>query len=161
MVSRRVLAAIAVLVALSWIPKGIGVIASSWSASSAVLEREQVIGDSREHLAGMERQADYADTDEGRDLEAKRQFGVGSRDEIWVTVDAPPARPAPPTPLGIGDRVHRWLTSAGNRCIERVRHTIAVARYLVGLDDVDDCLPAVVEVRDEPVEAETDADAQQ
>lgn len=159
MVSRRVLAAIAVLVALSWIPKGIGVIASSWAASAAVLEREQAIAESRERLAALQRQADYADTDEGRDLEAKRQFGVGSPDEIWVTVDALPARPGPPPPQGVGDRVQGWLSTVGDRCLERVRHTIRVARYLVGLDDVDDCLPAVIEVRDEPVEPETEVAA--
>lgn len=153
-IGRRVLALIAALVALSWVPKGVHVIVRSWSASSEVLAREQAIDETRRRLSAIESQVDFAATEEGCDVEAKRQFGVGSPDEIWVTVDAQPTRPSPGTPLGIGDRVQGWLTSAGDRCIERVRHAIRVARYAVGLDDVDDCLPAVVEVRDEPVEAE-------
>lgn len=158
-VSRRVLALIAALVALSWVPKGIYVVASSWSASAQVLEREQQIRESRERLAALQRQVDFADTDEGRDVEAKRQFGVGSPDEIWVTVDAQPAQPGPPPPQGVGDRVYGWLSTVGERCLDGARHTVRIARYLVGLDDVDDCLPAMVEVRDEPIEPEAEVEA--
>lgn len=157
--SRWVLLFIGALMVLLWVPKGGRVIAFSWRASSQVLERKQTIADTRARVAMLQRQVDLAETEEGRDLEAKRQFGVGSPDEVWITVDARPSAPPPSPPQGIGDRVQGWLTTVGDRCLERVRHTIRVARYLIGIDDVDDCLPAVIEVRDESVEPETEAAA--
>lgn len=155
--SRRVLLFIGALIILSQLPNGVRVIVSGWRASSQVLECKQIIADTRARVAPLQRQVDFAETDEGRDLEAKRQFGVGNPGEVWITVDARPPAPAPPPPQGIGDRLQGWLTTVGDRCLERVRHTIRVARYLIGVDDVDDCLPAVLEVRDESVAPETEA----
>jgi len=78
----------------------------------------------------------YARTSEGRDVEAKRRFGVGPRDEIWITVDAEKALEHRRVPQSIADRLDAWLADAGSRAVDNVREFGEVAGYTVGLNDV-------------------------
>jgi len=144
---------------IAWGPRAVMMMAHGWCASSQALTREDGIGRTRDRVASLERQVAYTDTTEGKDLEAKRQFGVGPRDEIWITVEVEEPRPPASSPVGIGDRTYGWLTDVGSSTVDRVRGAWDVVRYWTGLDDVSDCVPTEAEAEDEA--AEDGEDAQQ
>jgi len=125
----------------AWGPRAAMMLADGWCASSQVLADEDNVGSTRERIVALERLVAYTDTTEGKDLEAKRQFGVGPRDESWITVEAEEPRAQQSPPQGIGDRVQGWLTDVGSSTVGRVRGAWDVVRYWVGLDDVSDCVP--------------------
>ncbi|MGD9497379.1 MAG: hypothetical protein AB7Y46_13855 [Armatimonadota bacterium] len=143
--------------AVAWGPRALMMLAEGWSASAQVLAREQEIQRTRERVAALRREAEYAASAEGKDLEAKRRFGVGPQDEIWIAVEAEPPPRQSSAPVGVGERVEAWLTNAGSSFMDRCRRIWAVGRYWLGLDDVGDCLPTVVE--EEPAPADDAAPA--
>jgi len=148
--------------AIAWGPRSIMVLVRGWCTSTQVLERRDEVALRRDRVDVLERQVKYARTDEGLDLEAKRQFGVGPPGEIWITVEAEEPRAQALPPQAIGDRVSAWLGDTGARWVDDVRSIVAVLRYWVGLDQVSEPPPrapdATAEVAREP-EPQADAEA--
>lgn len=127
--------------AIAWGPRSIMVLVRGWCTSVQVLERQDEIVLRRERVEMLERQVRYARTDEGLDLEARRQFGAGPPGEIWVTIEAEEPRPQALPPRAIGERVSAWLSDTGARWVDDVRGVAAVLRYWVGIDQVSEPPP--------------------
>lgn len=137
-VKRRRLILIAVfgLAAILWGPRAAIVAVDGWVKSSQVLDHQREIDQTRARLASLKQEVDYGDTSTGKDVEAKRRFGVGPADEIWITVDAEPLVEET-GPLSIADRLNCWLCDVGAEFTGRMRVGTAVIRYWVGLDEVE------------------------
>jgi len=138
---RWLLIGVLTFAAIAWGPRSIMVLVRGWCTSVQVLERQEEIALRRERVEMLERQVRYARTQEGLDLEAKRQFGVGPPGEIWITVEAEEPRRQALPPQAIGDRVSAWLSDTGARWVDDVRGVVAVLRYWVGLDQVSEPPP--------------------
>ncbi|MGC9319777.1 MAG: hypothetical protein ACP5KN_17220 [Armatimonadota bacterium] len=123
---------------IAWGPRTVELIVSSWSTASQVMEQERELEATRARQRALRRELAYARTTEGRDVEAKRQFGVGPPDEIWITVEAEEPKPQPTGPLTVGQRVHGWLADAGSQFLDHCRYTMSALRYWVGLDPAPD-----------------------
>ncbi len=134
---------------IAWGPRAAMVLIRGWSASAQVLRCRDEVAIRRERVEMLERRVRYAQTDEGLDVEAKRQFGVGPPGEIWITVEAEPPRPQAPPPQAIADRVTAWLSDTGARCVDRVRGGVGVLRYWIGLDRVSEPPPRAPDVSTE------------
>lgn len=151
---RLALLALAAFILVAWGPRMIDVLVRGWQSSCLALERQQQIDEAELRIEALHRELIYARTTEGKDVEAKRRFGVGPRDEIWITVDAEKAPEQRPAPQSVADRVDLWLHNAGSRFVDRVRDVGVVFSYWVGLHEVDRYV-AVPVIEDEVV---TDAD---
>ncbi|MEA3400729.1 MAG: hypothetical protein U9R79_05720 [Armatimonadota bacterium] len=123
---------------IAWGPRTVELIVNSWSTASHVLEHERELKATHARQKALQREVAYARTVEGRDVQAKRQFGVGPRDEIWITLEAEEPEPQPTGPLSIGQQVHGWLMDAGSRFLDHCRNTASLLRYWVGLDPAPD-----------------------
>ncbi len=135
---RRIILIVVIgLFAVGWGPNAASVVVDSWIKSNQVREYEAEIEAMQDRISALEREANYGATPIGRDVEAKRRFGVGPEDEIWITVEAEIVPEMRPEPASIAERVNRWLTDAGGEFMDGLRETGAVARYLVGLDRVE------------------------
>lgn len=165
---RRVWLVLATAAVLLWGARGVVELSKGWTASCRVLEYQREIDDAAERMQAMQREVAYARTDEGNDVEAKRRFGVGPDDEIWITVDAATPPQDRPAPQSVAERFEGWLTDAGGRLSDRVRSVSTVFGYLIGVHPVDQCIavpvieeipPAVDSTAGEPAD-EADADAQ-
>jgi hypothetical protein len=163
MVRRRLtLFAIAALVIAGWGPKAAIVLVDGWVKPVQVKKREREIKAARQNVDALKRELDYLRTPEGKDVEAKRQFGVGPKDEIWITVEAQCLEPVESGPGSIAEQINGWLSNVGDRSIDRVRETGEVVRYLIGADDVS-VHARTVEIDasgDEAPPPDGDADAQ-
>jgi len=144
---------------LAWGPRAVHMLEKGWFSSCRTLERQHQVDAASQRIDALQREVAYARTSEGRDVEAKRRFGVGPRDEIWITVEAERAREQRREPQSIADRLDAWLASAGSRAVDHVREFGETAGYAVGLNDVDQCVPVPAIEDDEPVEATDDDDA--
>jgi hypothetical protein len=138
-------------------PRTVRVLTKGWYSSRQVLEHQRQIDAGQERLERLQREVAYARTSEGRDVEAKRRFGVAPSDEIWITVEADGPARQQRKPQSAADRVHLWLTDAGSRFVDRVRETATVLSYWVGLSDVDQSV-AVPVIEDPPSDDTTDTD---
>ncbi|MFO8080409.1 MAG: hypothetical protein R6V07_08895 [Armatimonadota bacterium] len=121
---------------VAWGPRTAMMLEKGWSSSYAALERQQQIDEADRRIEALQREVAYARTSEGKDVEAKRRFGVGPRDEIWITVEAQPAPERRPQPQSVADRLNVWLTDAGSRFVGHLRAVGATVSYAVGLHDV-------------------------
>ena len=154
---RRLLAMIALAFAIvAWGPRAAIVISDGWCSSCRALEQQRRIDATSRRMADLQRRVAYARTAEGQDVEAKRRFGVGPDDEIWITVDATEAEPKRAEPQSVADRVNAWLTDAGGRFVDRVREVGAIISYWVGISEVDESVPVPV-IEDEPLAEEAGA----
>ena len=129
---------------IAWGPRTVKMLEKGWYSSRVALARQREVDEARERLEALQREVAYARTSEGKDVEAKRRFGVGPRDEFWITVDAEKAPGERPQPQSVAERVDAWLADAGNRFMDRVREFGAVVSYAVGLSDVDECVAVPV-----------------
>lgn len=135
---RWLLLALLALALIRWVPQSHELLTRGWEASAQVLAHEREIEAAEARIEALEREIAYARTTEGMDVEAKRQFGVGPEEEIWITLEADEPRERMTRPLTIGDRVQSWLSDVGSECVDRVRYTISVLRYWGGLDSAPD-----------------------
>lgn len=166
---RLILLLAAAFALIAWGSRTISMVEKGWYASRETLKRQQQIEAANRRIDALQREVAYARTVEGKDVEAKRRFGVGPPEEIWITVEAERAPNERPRPQSIADRVNGWLTDAGSSFLDRVRGCAAIISYSVGLSDVDGCIavPEVEELEtteehasdDTPGEAPADADA--
>ncbi|NLO07150.1 MAG: hypothetical protein GX131_15090 [candidate division WS1 bacterium] len=129
------------LAAIIWGPRATLVLVEGWNSSLQVMEHQRRIEAADGRLAALEREVAYSATAEGRDVEAKRRFGVGPRDEILITVEVEAAPPPRPVPQSIAERVDVWLGNVGSGFIDRGRQTAAVFRYWFGMDEIEQPLP--------------------
>lgn len=125
------------LAMIVWGPRAAVVAIDGWVKSSQVIENQREIDLSRSRIEALRQEVDYGHTPVGKDVEAKRRFGVGPEDEIWITVEAEPAMDLSPTPVSIADHLNRWLSDAGAEFTGRVRDVTTVVRYWVGIDEVE------------------------
>ncbi len=159
---RLTLFAIAAIVIAVWGPKAAIVLVDGWVKPMQVKEREHEVKAARQRVNALKWELEYLRTPEGKDVEAKRQFGVGPRDEIWITVEAACVEPVDSGPGSIADQINGWLSAVGDRSTDRVRETGEVVRYLIGADDVS-VRARTVEIDasgDEAPPPDGDADAQ-
>lgn len=154
---RLVLLLAAAFALLAWGPRAVNMLERGWSSSCLALERQKQIDAAEQRIDALQREVAYARTSEGKDVEAKRRFGVGPRDEIWITVEAEKAPEERPQPQSIADRVDAWLANAGSAFVDRIRRLGAIVSYWVGLSDVDRCVAVPVIEDDAPDEAVEDA----
>ncbi len=140
------------MAALVWGPRATVLVVSGWSTAAQVLDHHRQFHDSGTRIQALEREAEYAQTDEGKDLEAKRRFGVGPPEEIWITIEAEKAREPASEPQTIDSRLDAWLDDTGSGFMGRLRRAGAIVRYWLGWDTVDECVVA-------PPEAEGEADS--
>jgi hypothetical protein len=138
-------------------PRTVRVLTKGWYSSHQVLEHQRQIDAGQERLERLQREVAYARTSEGRDVEAKRRFGVAPSDEIWITVEADGPARRQRKPQSAADRVRLWLTDAGSRFVDRVRETATVLSYWVGLSEVDQSV-AVPVIEEPPSDDTTDSD---
>lgn len=145
---------------IAWGPRTAMMLERGWSSSALALERQQQIDESARRIEILQREVAYAHTAEGKDVEAKRRFGVGPQDEIWITVEAEVAREKPPLPRSVADRVESWLTDGGGRVIDRIREVGTVLSYAVGLTEVDQCiiLPVIEDLEPEQAAPEEEVE---
>jgi hypothetical protein len=135
---RRLVALIAAALALIlWGPRTANMVEKGWSSSVQALEHQRQIDLAQQRIDALQREVAYARTSEGKDVEAKRRFGVGPRDEIWITVEAEKAPDERPRPRSIADRVDWWLANAGSRFVDRIREVVTIVSYSFGLSEVD------------------------
>lgn len=122
---------------VAWGPRAATVITDGWYASCQALEQQRQIDAARQRIDVLHREVAYARTIEGRDVEAKRRFGVGPDDEVWITVEAERAAARRERPQSVADRVDAWLTDVGSRFVDRVREFAAIVGYWLGIKEVD------------------------
>ncbi|HCA46345.1 MAG TPA: hypothetical protein DEP45_02995 [Armatimonadetes bacterium] len=150
---RRVWLLVAAAAILLWGSRAAVVLTDGWYASCQVVEQQREIRAADERMAAMQREVAYARTDEGGDVEAKRRFGVGPDDEIWITVDGVTPAQERPAPQSVADRFEGWLCDAGGRVVDRVRQVSEVLGYWIGVNPVDQCV-AVPVIEEEPLAEE-------
>lgn len=138
---RLLLIALFGLAAIVWGPKAAIVLVDGWVKSNQVIEYQRELEDTRERIYTLEHEVAECDTPPGKDVEARRRFGVGPEDEIGIIVEAEPATDAPPAPVSIADRVNRWLRGAVGDFTDRLRDAMIVVRYWVGVDEVEHGVP--------------------
>lgn len=156
--ARRLLILFLIGVALLlWGQRSFKMLARGWSTSVRVLQCERELELRRQRVELLKKQVAYAATEEGRDLEAKRQFGVGPRDEIWITVEVQEPPPSSPPPRSISERVETWLSSVGSAITNRVRFVVTVFSYWTGFYDVSDYQPGACEAAADRTGADEDA----
>ena len=124
------------LAAILWGPRAAVVVVDGWQKSQQVIDHQAEIDATQERIGALEREVAYAETPLGRDVEAKRRFGVGPGDEIWITVEAERSIERVSAPVSLADRVNGWLADAGGEFTGRVRDVNEVLRYWLGLDEV-------------------------
>jgi len=137
---------------VAWGPRAATVISDGWCSSCRALEQQRGIDAASRRVAALQREVDYARTAEGQDVEAKRRFGVGPDDELWITVDATEAEKRP-EPQSVADRLDAWLGDAGARFVDHVCDVGAIFSYWVGIGQVDECVPVPVIEEEPPAEA--------
>ncbi len=140
---------------IAWGPRAAIVVSDGWCSSCRALEQQRRIDAASQRVDALQREVQYARTAEGQDVEAKRRFGVGPDDEIWVTVDATEAEEARPEPQSVADRLDAWLAKAGAPLVDHVREFGAIFSYWVGIGQVDEYV-AVPVIEDEPPVEATD-----
>jgi len=138
---------------LAWGPRAALVISDGWCSSCRALEQQRRIDASSERVDALQREVQYARTAQGRDVEAKRRFGVGPDDEILITIDATEAEEKRPEPQSVADRLNAWLSDAGARSMDNLREFGAVLSYWVGIGQVDECVPVPVIEDEAPAHA--------
>ncbi len=145
-------------VIVAWGSRAVTVIADGWCASRQALQKQQQIRANDQQIDDLHRQVDYAKTDEGQAVEAKRRFRAMPRNEIRLKVDADGPPPRPGGYPSVADHVNEWLAHAGSRFIDRLRHFGAIMSYWLGCDEVDTCVvvPEVDESSDEEPSVSSD-----
>ncbi|MFP4250374.1 MAG: hypothetical protein ACLFU7_11990 [Armatimonadota bacterium] len=143
---------------IAWGPRTAVMLEKGWSSSHAALERQQQIDEAERRIEALQREVAYARTSEGKDVEAKRRFGVGPRDEIWITVEAQQAPEQRPQSQSVADRLNVWLTDAGSRFVGHLRAVGATVSYAVGLRDVSTSV-AVPVIEDLEIAETSDEDS--
>lgn len=156
---RRLLLLVALGFALiAWGPRAAMVLSDGWCSSCRALEQQRQIDAAGERIDALQREVAYARTSEGRDVAAKRRFGVGPDDEIWITVEANRAPERRGEPKSVADRLEGWLADAGSRFVDRIRELAAIGAYWVGLEEVDGYV-VVPEIEDEAPAGAPDSDS--
>ena len=131
------------------------VLSDGWCSSCRALEQQRQIDAAGER--SMRSSARSSPDLRGRDA-AKRRFGVGPDDEIWITVEANRAPERRGEPKSVADRLEGWLADAGSRFVDRIRELAAIGAYWVGLEEVDGYV-VVPEIEDEAPAGAPDSDS--
>jgi len=103
-----------------------------WFGSVEVFELKQQIRATEAESSTLEQNIEFLETDEGMDLEVKKQRILVPPDEIWIRVHAEQERHDAEAPVGIGERVHGFLTGVGDSAVETIRYGWRVFRYWSG-----------------------------
>lgn len=122
-----------------------------WFNSCQVLDRRaeiEALRQQREHLAGK---LAYVQTEEGKDVEAKRQFGVGPPEEVRIVVRPRGDASDDAIPRSLGERLTVGMNRVGGAWVGAVRRVRDVVKYWSGLDPAAPAgdLPSVAEPLDE------------
>jgi hypothetical protein len=131
----------------AWGPRAATVLTDGWCSSCRVLEQQRRIREMQQRIEALEAQVEYARTAEGRDVEAKRRFGVGPDDEVGIMIDSATNSSQSQGPQSVAARLESWLQNAGSRFLDRGRDFWLIIAYGVGLHDVTTCV-VVPEVAD-------------
>ncbi len=88
--------------------------------SSEVLDKRARVAALDRQVSDLRDEVAYAGTVEGRDVEAKRQFGVGPSEDVLINVHVAAAADQEAQPVGLGDRAG----SAIQRGLQTVRSSV-------------------------------------
>jgi len=133
---RTVIVALVAVVVASWGGRMAEPLARGWYNSCQVLDTRAEIDALDKQRQDLEEDLDYARSDEGMDVEARRQFGVSPPDDVRIVVRVKSGEGERRQPVSLGDRVRGAVSRVGGACAAAVRHTRDVIKYWWGLDPV-------------------------
>ena len=126
-------AALAVLV-VAWGGRMAEPLIRGWFNSCQVLDQRAERDRRDRQIEDLNEELIYAQTVEGLDVEAKRQFGVGPPQDVLIEVRVKGAEVAKGGPTSLGDRARGCLNRVGGVCAGAVRRVRTVVKYWSGLD---------------------------